>query len=102
MSFERLTPISNPVTFSFEGQEISAEAGETLAAALLAAGVRTFRSTQVSGTDRGPWCLMGACYDCMVMVAGPHQAPAAVQACMTAVRLGMTVARGPRTDPADG
>lgn len=76
-----------PVTLSVEGAEITALAGESVAAAMLAAGYASFRTTPVSGSARGPFCLMGACYDCLVEIDGRPN----VQACMTLVAEGMQV-----------
>lgn len=64
-----------------------ASEGQTLAAALLAAGHAAFRKTPDSAQPRGPYCLMGACFECTVEVEGAGR----VQACMTAVRDGMRV-----------
>lgn len=90
--FRRLAqsePGTAPVTIRFEGREIAARAGESLAAALLAAGERVFRVSPVSGAPRGPFCMMGACFDCLVEIDGmPGH-----QACMTVVRAGMDVRR---------
>lgn len=61
--------------------------GETVAGALLAAGINVFRRTEESGRERGQFCGMGVCYDCLVDVDG-H---ASRRACMTAVAPGMTV-----------
>ncbi len=69
----------------WDGRALPACAGEPLAVALLAAGVTHFRETAVSGTARGPLCLMGACFDCLVQVEGE----ANVQACMVMVRPGL-------------
>jgi len=59
-----------------------------LAAALLRAGLHRFRETPVTGSPRAPWCLMGACFECLVEVDGQPN----VQACMTLVHDGMVVA----------
>jgi sarcosine oxidase subunit alpha len=72
--------------FTFEGEIISAFEGETLAAALLAAGVTAFNLTR-SGEPRLPFCNMGTCYDCAVQVDGQSL----VRACLTDVRAGMQV-----------
>jgi len=77
------------VTITFEGEELSARRGDSVAAALLAAGHVVFRDTPVSGAGRGPYCMMGACFDCLVEIDGEP----ARQACMTEVREGMRVAR---------
>ena len=77
------------VSFEFEGRRIEARAGDTVAAALMLAGVRNLRSTPVSGAPRAPFCLMGSCFDCLVQIDGvPNR-----QACMTEVRAGMDVRR---------
>ena len=88
--FERLPGIpAEPIRFLFEGEEVSAFEGESLAAALLAAGVRDFRETAVGGAPRGPYCMMGVCFDCLLVVDGEPN----VQACMVEAREGMRVAR---------
>ena len=47
------------------------------------------RTTPVSGAPRGPYCMMGACFECLVSVDGePNQ-----QACMVPARDGMRVER---------
>jgi predicted molibdopterin-dependent oxidoreductase YjgC len=75
------------VAISVEGQRVQARAGETLATALLGAGVVPLRRTAVSGEPRAPLCLMGVCFDCLVEVDGMQN----VQACMVEVREGMQV-----------
>lgn len=87
--FRRLREPDAPVRLTWEGEEIHAAPGDTLAAALLAAGVDVFRATPVSAAPRAPFCMMGACFECLVNVDGRP----AVQACMTEVRDGMAVRR---------
>ncbi len=72
---------------SVDGRRVRAQAGDTLAAALLCAGVVPFRRTPVSGQPRAPLCLMGVCFDCLVEVDGAQN----VQSCMVEVRSGMQV-----------
>ena len=74
------------VTMTVDGQPFTAYQGETLAAALLAAGRRTFRHTEPGGHPRGVFCGIGVCFDCVVMVDGRR-----LRACMTPVRDGMQV-----------
>jgi predicted molibdopterin-dependent oxidoreductase YjgC len=83
------------LTIWFDGQVIPARAGDSVAVALLAAGMKTTRTTPVSGAPRGPFCMMGACFDCLAVVDGRPN----VQTCMTQVRDGMQVQRqeGART-----
>ncbi|NTA50030.1 (2Fe-2S)-binding protein [Agrobacterium tumefaciens] len=79
---------SRPVRIEFAGQELELGEGDNLAAALLAAGVTPFRHTPVSGAPRNPFCMMGACYDCLVEIDGVTR-----QACMTEVYRGMVIHR---------
>jgi predicted molibdopterin-dependent oxidoreductase YjgC len=78
------------VTIEVDGETVAAYPGESVAAALLAAGRRTFRMTQ-TGAVRGPFCNMGVCFDCLVEVDG-----ARARACMTAVQPAMKVRTGAR------
>lgn len=71
-------------TFSFAGEEIGAEPGQSVGAALLAAGYRSWRTTRHDGAPRGIFCGIGICFDCLVVVNGlPNQ-----RACLTEVRDG--------------
>ena len=68
------------VTIHFEGEAIEARRGETVAAALASAGHRVFRRT-LKGDERGLFCGMGTCQECLVTVDGvPNR-----RACMTLV-----------------
>jgi thioredoxin reductase len=78
--------MTDTVLISFDGRPVEARVGESLAAALTAAGIRTLRTTR-SDAERGIFCGMGVCQDCLVEVDGrPNQ-----RACMTKVERGMTV-----------
>ncbi|MFN6954461.1 MAG: (2Fe-2S)-binding protein, partial [Acetobacteraceae bacterium] len=81
------------MSIRFDGAQIPALPGETIAAALSAAGVLAFRQT-ASGAPRGLWCGMGACFDCIVTVDGR----AGQRACMVKAKDGMVVqsAHAPR------
>jgi predicted molibdopterin-dependent oxidoreductase YjgC len=76
-----------PVTFTFEGNKIPAQSGDTVASALLAAGVRVFTTTEVAEDARGGFCFVGRCADCLVVIDGQ----ANQRACLTTVRDGMDV-----------
>jgi hypothetical protein len=88
--FRRLPGASGvPLTLDFEGEAVPAWPGDSVAAALIAAGHVSLRSTPVSGGPRGPFCMMGACFECLVEIDGR----AGCQACMTEVCDGMRVRR---------
>ncbi|MFY0544150.1 (2Fe-2S)-binding protein [Brevibacillus sp. H7] len=76
--------------FSFNGKTYSALEGETIAAALLASGIRALRLHEETGTPRGIYCNIGHCYECRVTVNGKPS----VRACMTPVEEGMDVVSG--------
>lgn len=80
-------PEAAAVSFTFDGQTVVARAGEPIAAALLAAGVRVFRTMPRFGDARGGYCMIGRCADCAAIVDGVPNVPA----CTTAVRDGMAV-----------
>jgi predicted molibdopterin-dependent oxidoreductase YjgC len=70
----------------FNGRKVALSRNANLAASLLAAGITSFRKTPVSGAPRGPYCMMGACFDCLVKIDGETR-----QACMEAVRDGLVI-----------
>lgn len=72
----------------FDGVPLDLPEGSNLAAALLAAGVRVFRHTPVSGAPRAPFCMMGTCFDCLVEIDGEVR-----QACMLEVSEGLRIGR---------
>jgi predicted molibdopterin-dependent oxidoreductase YjgC len=74
------------VEFSFDGEAVRAYAGESVACALFAAGIRTLRRSPRAALMRGMFCLMGSCQECVVEVNGRR-----VPACQEPVRAGLDV-----------
>ena len=68
-------------TITFDGQELAVEEGQTVAAALIAAGRRSWRTTRSGGTPRG------VCFDCLATVNGRPN----VRACLETARPGDVV-----------
>ena len=85
--FKRLVEAGAPVALTVDGKAIYARTGDTVAAALLANGIDRCRTTPVTGAPRGPYCLIGVCFDCLVAVDGVSSR----QACLVPVREGMVV-----------
>lgn len=86
--FQRLNPPeAGTVNLSVDGNPVTAFAGDSLAAALLAAGIVACRTTPVSGAPRAPYCMMGICFECLVTIDGVGSR----QACLARVRDGMRV-----------
>lgn len=76
------------VTVFVDGTAIAMRAGETAAAAVLLAGGPS-RTTPVTGAPRAPYCLMGVCFDCLLVIDGV----ASRQGCLEEVRDGMRIER---------
>ena len=75
------------VTIYFDGEPLQAYEGEPIAAALISAGHRAFRTTQKEHKPRGIFCAIGRCTDCMMIVDGKPN----TRTCITLVRDGMKV-----------
>jgi len=81
------------VSIIFEGKNLDVEIGQTVASALLVGGNMVFRSSVVSGQPRGPYCMMGVCFECLLEINGiPNQ-----RACMIPVREAMKIKRQKKT-----
>jgi sarcosine oxidase subunit alpha len=80
----RIEGVKRPaeVDFTWEGRMLRAPEGESLAAALLSAGVR--RLGEGPGSPRAAFCMMGVCQQCLVRVDGRL-----AQACLVPVRAGL-------------
>lgn len=72
-----------------DGEPMAAFEGESVAAALLAAGARVLRTTARDGAPRGLYCGMGVCFECVMTVDGRPN----VRTCQTPVRDGMRIER---------
>ena len=86
--FQRLPDVAGEtVTITVDGSSVRALAGDSVAAALFAAGYDHCRTTPVSGAPRAPYCMMGVCFDCLVTIDGVGNR----QGCLVRVRDGMKV-----------
>ncbi|HEY7013396.1 MAG TPA: (2Fe-2S)-binding protein [Streptosporangiaceae bacterium] len=74
-------------TFSFDGVPVPFTGGQSVGAALIAAGVTSVRRTRRQGRPRGLFCGIGVCFDCLLRIDGvPNQ-----RACLVAAGPGMVV-----------
>jgi predicted molibdopterin-dependent oxidoreductase YjgC len=76
------------VHLQIDGEAITAFDGDNLAAALLRAGKVKFRTAE-KNDPRGPYCMMGVCFECLVEIDGRSNQ----QACQITVRDGMIIQR---------
>ncbi|NYT36469.1 (2Fe-2S)-binding protein [Allopusillimonas soli] len=92
--FQRLPEVeqqkqARTIHITIDDMAVTCMDGDSVAAALFSSGTLACRDTAISQTPRGPFCLMGVCYDCLVIIDGkPNQ-----QACMTRAQEGMHVQR---------
>ncbi len=64
-------PDDLPTTvFTFNGVRVEALPGQSIGAALVAAGHRSWRTTRFAGRPRGLFCGIGVCFDCLITVNG--------------------------------
>jgi hypothetical protein len=83
--------LGEAVTVSVEGRPIRVNKGESAAAAALLAGLVPTRLTPVDGAPRAPYCMMGVCFECLMVIDGV----ASRQACLVPVAEGMRIERQP-------
>jgi sarcosine oxidase subunit alpha len=89
--FRRLPePEALSIEVTIDGQSAFGRSGDTVAAMLMAAGQAACRKSWVSGEDRGPYCLMGVCFECLVEIDGMANR----QACLVPIRSGMRIRTG--------
>ena len=75
------------VAFTFDGREIVGYTGETIAAALHAAGVKELAKSPVLHRPRGLFCAIGNCSSCLMVVNGNPN----IRVCVVKVKQGMKV-----------
>ncbi|MEY3128493.1 MAG: hypothetical protein RIS06_1049 [Actinomycetota bacterium] len=75
------------IEFTFDGEKIDAITGQSVAAALLAANQRTLRKTRFNNNERGVFCGIGVCFDCLVVIDGITNQ----RACLIEAKPGMKV-----------
>jgi len=85
------------VSFTFDGAPMAAQRGQTVAAALLAGGVSSWRVTRSGGRPRGLFCGIGACFDCLVDVNDDR----CVRACLIPLHDGDRVRTSVSLGPAE-
>jgi sarcosine oxidase subunit alpha len=79
--------LGEPLTFSFEGQTVSALPGQSIAAALYASGQRIFTRSFKYHRPRGLFCMSGDCPNCLMNVDGRPN----VRTCVEPARPGQNV-----------
>ncbi len=93
----RLRALRDPVTITLDGEEIVAERGEPVAAALIAAGKMMIARSPKFHRPRGPACMRAACDGCLARV---DETPN-VMTCMVGAEEGTAVVSQNRLGPRD-
>lgn len=88
------------VEFELDGRRLGGYEGESIAAALHAAGVRVLRRSVTRKRPRGFFCAIGRCSSCLMTVDGVPN----VMTCVTPLRGGMRISTqtGKGTLPVEG
>jgi len=81
------------VAARFDGEPLLAPAGVSVAAALLADGRTAWRTTR-EGAQRGLFCGIGVCFDCLVEIDGES----GQRACMIPLAEGMEIRSARRAE----
>jgi sarcosine oxidase subunit alpha len=85
---KRTNELSQLISITVDGRQMTIAAGTTVAAAILQAGCRS--RTSVRGEPREPLCGMGICYECRAQVDGRmHQ-----RTCQIVCSSGMEIVTG--------
>lgn len=77
------------VTVFIENVAVSVPEQSSVAAAMLFHAIGATRFTPVSDSPRAPFCMMGECFECLMIIDGQSNR----QACMVQVRDGMQIQR---------
>ena len=86
--FQRLhDPHQRTIRVTIDGRPVTAGAGDSVAAVLIAENVKVTRVSAVSGAPRAPYCMMGVCFECLVTIDGTGNR----QGCLVQVAEGMAI-----------
>ncbi len=81
-------PDEGHVVLRVDGVAHRVEAGQSVAAVLLAMGPYILRRSPNRGGARSAFCMMGACQECAIVIDGAIR-----RACQVEVRAGMEISR---------
>jgi hypothetical protein len=87
--FKKQHEPTDGIRITIDGVTVAAAPNETVAAVLLRTPPFFARTTALTGAHRGPYCMMGVCFDCLAVVDGVPS----TQTCLIQVRDGMRVER---------
>ena len=74
-------------SFTFDGEVVTFEPGDSVAAALIRSGQNSLRRTRFAGRERSIFCGIGQCFDCILVIDGRSNQ----RACLIPAQEGMKV-----------
>ncbi len=77
------------ITVYVDGAAVTVSANDSAASAALQAGIGYTRLAPITGEKHAPYCMMGVCFECLMVIDGVPSR----QACMVTVRPGMRIER---------
>lgn len=86
---QRQTTDEKTVTVTINGTTLAVPVGTSVAALALTQDMRYTRSTAISASKRAPFCMMGVCYDCLMVINGKTNQ----RACTVLVKQDMQIER---------
>lgn len=75
------------IHFTWDGHNLIGREGDSVASALLGAGIKASRTHSVTDEQRAPYCMMGTCFECLVEINGV----ANLQGCQVKLTEGLRV-----------
>jgi len=80
---------SRLIAVTVDGEEVLIPEGSSAALAAMQASPTGTRRSPATGQARAPYCMMGACFECLLEIDGVPS----LQGCLIVVRPGMTICR---------
>jgi hypothetical protein len=87
--FQKPPDTADAIVVEVEGRQVTVPLGASAAAAALIAGLPSTRTLPATGEPRSPYCMMGVCFECLLVIDGEPSR----QGCMITVREGMRIRR---------
>lgn len=84
-----ISPVGSAVEVIIDGELVRAYEGEPLAAVFFRLENIHTKTMAETGNPRAPYCMMGACFECLVHVDGVGM----VRSCQETVQAGMRIER---------
>jgi D-hydroxyproline dehydrogenase subunit gamma len=85
--FEAISKTDDAVLVHVQGRDVWVPPGSSAAVAAILAGLLPTRYSPINAEPRAPYCMMGVCFECLMVIDGV----ASRQACLVPVQSGMRI-----------